>query len=159
MNPRIVISNEKKLVGNRFTMSLTDYKVAELWKRFMPRRKEILHNLSRDLISMTVYPPTFFTKFDSANEFEKWATIEVSDFDSIPGDMETFILKGGLYSVFDYRGSSDDRRIYEYIFGVWLPNSDYLLDDRPHVEVLGDKYKNCDPTSEEEIWIPVKTKS
>lgn len=30
---------------------------------------------------------------------------------------------------------------------MWLPNSDYLLDDRPHFELLGDKYKNNDPNS------------
>jgi AraC family transcriptional regulator len=159
MDPRIAVLKEKKLVDCRLAMSFSDYKVADLWKRFMPRRKEIRRSLSRDLISMTVYPAGFFTNFDPANEFEKWAMVEVSGFDSIPGDMETFILKGGLYSVSDYRGSSDDRGIFEYIFGTWLPNSDYLLDDRPHFEVLGDKYKNSDPTSEEEIWIPVKAKS
>jgi AraC family transcriptional regulator len=35
-----------------------------------------------------------------------------------------------------------------------LPGSEYFLDNRPHFEVLGDKYKNNDPTSEEEIWKP-----
>jgi len=33
------------------------------------------------------------------------------------------------------------------------------LDNRPHFEVLGEKYKNGDPESEEEIWIPVKEKA
>jgi hypothetical protein len=28
----------------------------------------------------------------------------------------------------------------------------------PHFEVLGDKYKNNDPSSEEEVWIPIKPK-
>lgn len=41
---------------------------------------------------------------------------------------------------------------------TWLPASDYNLDNRPHFEVLGEKYKNNDPTSEEEIWIPIKLK-
>jgi AraC family transcriptional regulator len=40
-----------------------------------------------------------------------------------------------------------------------LPLSkEYELDDRPHFEILGDKYKNNDPNSEEEIWIPIKLK-
>jgi AraC family transcriptional regulator len=39
-----------------------------------------------------------------------------------------------------------------------LPNSAYALDDRAHFEVLGEKYKNNDPSSEEEIWIPIKVK-
>jgi AraC family transcriptional regulator len=39
-----------------------------------------------------------------------------------------------------------------------LPNLGYTLDDRAHFEVLGEKYKNNDPLSEEEIWIPIKKK-
>jgi len=37
-----------------------------------------------------------------------------------------------------------------------VPSSDYELDNRPQFEILGQKYKNNDPSSEEEIWIPVK---
>ncbi|MEP1984886.1 MAG: GyrI-like domain-containing protein, partial [Maribacter dokdonensis] len=40
----------------------------------------------------------------------------------------------------------------------WIPNSEYQLDGRPHFEVLGAKYKNNDPNSEEEVWIPIKAK-
>ncbi len=76
----------------------------------------------------------------------------------VPNEMETFLLEGGLYAVFEYKGSSNDPSIFQYIFGTWLPGSNYLLDNRPHFEVLGDKYKNNDPNSEEEIWIPIKPK-
>ena len=107
---------------------------------------------------MQVYKPTYFADFKPTNEFEKWATVEVTNFESVPTNMETFSLAGGLYAVFDYKGSSNDPSIFQYIFGTWLPGSDYFLDDRPHFEVLGDKYKNNDPTSEEEIWIPIKPK-
>ena len=72
--------------------------------------------------------------------------------------MEALILPSGLYAVFHYKGSSSDNSIYQYIFGTWIPNSDYDLDDRPHFEVLGDRYKNNDPNSEEEIWIPIKSR-
>jgi len=41
-------------------------------------------------------------------------------------------------------------------FGTWLPNSEYALDNRPHCDILGKKYKNDDPSSEEEIWVPIK---
>jgi AraC family transcriptional regulator len=29
---------------------------------------------------------------------------------------------------------------------------------RPHMELLGEKYRNNDPHSEEEIWIPIEPK-
>jgi len=156
MEPRIEISNEKKLVGKRLTMSLSENKTGELWKSFMPGSKEIANRVSEDLISMQIYNTNYFIGFDPANEFEKWAAIEVKDFNNVPKGMETFTLPGGLYAVFDYKGSSTDSNIFQYIFGSWLPNSDYLLDNRPHFEVLGEKYKNADPDSEEEIWIPIR---
>ena len=158
MKPRIKTLNEKKLVGKRLKMSLADNKTAGLWKSFIPRLKEITNKLNRNFISMSVYKSNYFIDFNLTNEFEKWAAVEVSDFENIPNDMETFRLTGGLYAVFDYKGSSNDQSIFQYIFGNWLPNSNYKLDDRPHFEVLGDKYKNNDPTSEEEIWIPIKPK-
>jgi len=124
----------------------------------MTRRKDITNKLTNDLISMQVYKPTHFADFKPGNVFEKWATVEVTNFDNVPSDMEPFTLTGGLYAVFEYKGLSSDNSIFQFIFGKWLPNSGYDLDDRPHFEVLGDKYKNDDPTSEEEIWIPIQPK-
>jgi AraC family transcriptional regulator len=158
MEPEIKTSGEKKLVGKRLTMSLAGNRTSELWKSFLSGHKEIANKLTSDFISMTIYKPSYFAAFNSAAEFEKWAAVEVTDFESEPNDMEHFILPGGLYAVFNYKGSSADSRIFQYIFGTWLPNSDYLLDDRPHLEILGEKYKNNDPNSEEEIWIPVRKK-
>ena len=108
---------------------------------------------------MQIYKPSHFEHFDPAMEFEKWAVVEVPDFDSIPDHFETFILSNGIYAVFDYKGSSGDSSIFQYIFQTWLPASGYMLDDRPHFEILGEKYKNQHPDSEEEIWIPIKVKS
>ncbi len=139
-------------------MSLADYKIGELWQSFSPRRKEITNNLTKDLISLVVYKPHHFEDFKLTNEFVRWAAVEVANFDIVPSELETFVLEGGLYAVFDYKGLNTDNAIFEYIFGTWLPSSHYTLDDRPHFEVLGDNYKNNDPTSEEEIWIPIKTK-
>lgn len=158
MKPRIENLTEKKLIGKRLTMSLADNKTGELWRNFMPNRRLIINNLTNDMISLQVYKPSHFANFNPTNEFEKWALVEVSNFDNVPNDMETFTLAGGLYAVFDYKGLSTDSSIFQFIYGTWLPNSDYNLDDRPHFEVLGEKYKNNDPNSEEEIWIPIQPK-
>ena len=157
MQPRIETLTEKKLVGKRMTMSLVNNKTGELWRSFMPRRREISNNLTSEMFSMQVYDqPIDFGNLHQ--EFEKWAVVEVADFGSVPDGMETFTLKSGLYAVFHYKGSSTDTKVFQYIFGTWLPNSNYELDNRPHFEVLGDKYKNADPNSEEDICIPIKPK-
>lgn len=156
-NPRIQTLTEKKLVGKQMAMSLSNNKTADLWRSFMPRRKEIANNVTSELISMQVCNEPL--RIGDLNQvFEKWAAVEVADFTNVPPEMETYILKGGLYAVFPYKGLSTDNKIFIYIFGTWLPSSGYLLDNRPHFEILGDKYKNGDPNSEEEIWIPIKSK-
>lgn len=157
MQPRIETLKEKKLIGKRLKMSLAANRTRELWQAFMPRLREIANRINNDKFSMQIYDDS--SRLDDLNQdFEKWAAVEVSDFDYVPQGLETFTLGGGLYAVFDYKGSGADNRIFIYIFSEWLPNSGYALDNRPHFEVLGDRYKNADPESEEEIWIPIKLK-
>jgi AraC family transcriptional regulator len=158
MVPDIREIPEKKLVGMRMKMSLAFNQTPALWKRFMQRRREIKNNLSSELISMQVYEAGFdIRSFNMNTIFEKWAATEVDELDAIPADMESIILPAGLYAVFLHIGdASTGPQTFQYIFGTWLPNSGYILDDRPHFEVLGEKYKNEDPDSEEEIWIPIR---
>lgn len=117
----------------------------------MPRRREIAQPVGTALYALQQYPAGYFESFAPQNEFVKWATMEVSDFENIPTEMKTILLVGGLYAVFHYKGLNTDTSIFQYIHGVWLPNSAFSLDDRLHFEVLGDKFKNNDPDSEEEI--------
>lgn len=146
-------------VGKKLKMSFAVDKTGVLWRQFMPRRKEIENSRGTNLYSIEVYEPDFFKDFDPQKEFEKWAAVEIANADFVPDEMEKLALEGGLYAVFIYKGkSSEAAKMYRYIYGAWLPNSSYLLDDRPHFAKMGEKYKNNDPNSEEEIWIPVKIK-
>lgn len=158
MEAQIKTINEKKLIGKKLSMSFADFKVGQLWASFMPRRNEISKSISTDMISMAVYQPTHFSNFNPQNTFDRWAAVEVSDFSKIPEGMESFTLPGGQYAVFNYKGLNTDSSIFQYIYSKWIPQSQYALDNRPHFEVLGSKYKNNDPNSEEEIWIPIKAR-
>jgi len=125
----------------------------------MPGRKGIHNTAGTDLYSIEVYSPSYWDKFSPDREFEKWAAVEVTDFGSIPDDMEAIVLPEGLYAVFIHKGpASAGPQTYGYIFGTWLPGSGFVLDNRPHFALMGSKYKNDDPDSEEEIWIPIKPK-
>ncbi|WP_010520429.1 GyrI-like domain-containing protein [Aquimarina agarivorans] len=158
IKPIVKILSGKKLIGIHVKMNLISNKTVELWQNFSPNIKNIKNKIDGNKISMQIYNPNYFKSFSPANVFTKWATVEVSNFDSIPNNMNEFELTEGLYAVFLYKGNSNDNSIYHYIFSEWIPNSRYQLDDRPHFEVLSPKYKNNDPKSEEEIWIPITLK-
>jgi AraC family transcriptional regulator len=101
MDPRIEIHPETKLVGSRLKMSLTDNKTFDLWRDFMPRRREIENPMTNDLFSMQVYDESYvFVNVNFEAQFEKWAAIVVENFVSVPAGMETFIIPSGLYAVF-----------------------------------------------------------
>jgi AraC family transcriptional regulator len=157
LQPRFEILPLKKFVGKHFRMSFSVDKTRELWQSFMPRRREIMNNIGSELYSIEVYEPMCFYNYNPGKEFDKWAAVEVTGFDKVPDDMETISLQGGLYAVFLHKGAaSKGPETYKYIFGTWLPESLYVLDDRPQFAIMGERYKNEDPDSEEEVWIPIK---
>lgn len=159
MKPKIVQFKEKLVVGISTEMSLVQNKTSELWKSFRGRTKEILNRSSEDFISLQQYPLSYFENFDPHKKFIKWACVEVDIVENMPLGMGSLVVEGGLYAVFNYKGNAENApAFFQYIYGEWIPNSEYILDDRPQFEVLGAKYSNNDSTSEEEIWIPIKTK-
>jgi AraC family transcriptional regulator len=161
MQPIIETVAEKKLIGLKVLMTPANNKTMHLWQGFMPRRKEITNPVNTELISMQVYDDGLDFKDYTLNTLhQKWAAVEVTDFNDIPTHMETFILPGGLYAVFHYIGlPTNFADTFRYIFYTWLPASAYELDQRPHFEILGAKYKNNSPDSEEDIYIPIGPKS
>lgn len=158
--PEIRQIPEKLFIGQRLRMSMSQNKTFELWRNFMPRRKEIGRIKGAELYSGEIYPDGYFNPFNPAAEFEKWALVEVENPDAIPSGMEPLISPAGTYAVFIHHGpASEGPKTYQHIFGVWLPQSDYLLDQRPHFAVMGEKYKHDAADSEEELWIPVRQKA
>ena len=155
MQPGLISINEKKLIGQRMSLSLANYNIELLWRKFGTRRQYITNNITSDLFSIAVYEPDFFSDFHPGRAFERWAAMEVKDFDHVPDELETLIVPAGLYAVFNYRGSGKNMAVFQYILESWLPASGYKLDNRPHFEVLGEKYRHDSLDSEETIWIPV----
>ncbi len=148
---------EKKLLGHCSRMSLTNNHTLVLWQGFMTRRKEITNTVGNVLYSVQVFDPAYYINFSPANEFDKWACVEVSNYEHIPKGVQTLIIPSGLYAVFLHKGAaSTGPSTFRYIFNEWLPASGYTIDHRPQFEILGEKYKNNDPDSEEEIWIPIR---
>jgi AraC family transcriptional regulator len=160
MQPRIEKIAAKKFVGMRKRMSFSHNTTKELWQGFMPRRNEIKNVAGTELFSIEVYDtPLFFVNFSPVAEFTKWATAEVNAYEHIPDGMEQLELHTGLYAIFIHKGPvHEGQKTYEHIFKTWLPNSDFMLDNRPHLAIMGEKYKHNDPESEEEIAIPIRYK-
>lgn len=158
MIPQIKTFPATKFIGKKLEFTYANYRAFELWSSFMPRRNEIRNVVGTELYNIQVNPIGF--SFGPNEPFVKWATASVDNFDFVPDGMETLEISEGLYAVFHYIGDQTDApAFFNSIYTEWLPNSGYELDHRPQFEILGEKYKNGDPNSEEDIWIPVRKKS
>ena len=117
MRPRIETLPEKKLVGKRINMSLANDKTRELWQSFMPLRKQITNTLTTDLFSLQVYDESVdASRITLDATFDKWAAVEVADFDAVPETMETYTLESGLYAVFIHKGRQVQEPKHSTIF-------------------------------------------
>lgn len=161
MEPRIETLSTKKLIGKHIRTTQAESRTVELWRSFMPHRKEIKHTVGNDLFSVQFFDPSLpFAQFGPDTPFDKWAAVEVTEIAQVPETMSTLVLEEGLYAVFVHKGLLNEAgRTFGYIYGTWLPNSPYVADNhRAHFDIMGEKYRPDSPDSEEEIWVPIKAK-
>lgn len=158
MEAEIIQFEGIKLIGLPLEMSLLENKTSILWNTFMVNLKKLFITPA-DLYSVQLYDSGYFKEFSPKNTFIKWAAVTYLEQVNFPKEMEILHIPAGTYARFLYKGkSSDGAKAFSYIFNDWLPGSDFALDQRPHFELLGEKYKNDNPESEELIYIPIKLK-
>lgn len=160
MKARVELLPKKTLAGKSIRMSLTNNKTSEIWHSFMVNKAAITNAIGSDLYSLQIYDELhYFKNFNPQTEFTKWAAVEVNSNKKIPSGFKKLTIEKGLYAVFLHKGPpSEFRKTFQFILNQWLPKSEFSLDHRPHFELLGKKYKNNDPNSEEEVWIPIRKK-
>ena len=154
MTIQIVQVSKMFVVGISINMQRHEtHKIKTLWQQFSPRKSEITNLVNSKSIAMQTF--TLNEKKEPNNNFNMWACVEVSKLTDVPSDMKAFTIPKGEYIKVLHKGM-DAGKTYRRIMTEWLPNSGYAIDDRPHFQVMGDKYKNGSPDSEEDFYIPIK---
>ncbi len=140
--------------------SLCEDRTVELWSTFKPRIKEIPNRKNNDFYSVQIFDEVVkFDQFTPQTFFEKWAAVEVESIEDLPEEFDLFTLTAGKYARFIHKVLADTfPETSKYIFGNWMPSSEYQLDSRPHFEIMGERYQVNNPDSEEEVYIPVQLK-
>lgn len=156
--PEIITIKERKLVGLKIRTSLSEERTLELWRSFKPRIQEIPNRKTNEFYSVQIFDENLqFDQFTPQTYFEKWAAVEVESFEGLPDDFKKFTLTPGKYARFIHKGTPETfPETSKQIFGHWLPNSAYELDNRPHFEIMDKTYQVDNPESEEEVYIPIQ---
>jgi AraC family transcriptional regulator len=163
MSPDFRTITQKLLLGMRINMTLANNQTSVLWQSFMPRSHEIDNRANQNLYSIQRMPSNItFKDFSPDILFEKWAAVEIMsneliDGRNIPEGMHRTNIEAGEYAVFTHHGPAHTfPSTMNYIFGQWLPSSNYELDNRAQFEIMKPGYRPDDENAEEEVWVPIK---
>jgi AraC family transcriptional regulator len=157
--PKIIDFPETRLIGSRVRMSFVDDRTSELWRGFFAVRSTIAGRIGTESYSVKVYEAAYsFAAFDAAAEFDKWAAVAVASDVEVPDGMESLTIPAGQYAQFVHVGPAMAApKTFGYIFGEWLPASEFELDLRPHFEILPEGYDPFGIDSTERVLIPVRS--
>lgn len=137
-------------------MSFRDDLTPTLWRAFAMIRRHFPERFSTTQYSVSLYPARFFLDFSADRSFLKWAAAPMTGDTDPPGALKWLDIPPGRYAVFEYRGAAEGgASFFEYIFKEWLPQSGFILDTRPHFEILPPDYRPDDIDATEWVYIPV----
>lgn len=151
---RIETKPEFQAVGIWVTARYEDTsEIPSKWQEFVKRMDEIGNAVnSGDHLGIAMR--------DGKEDFDYLIGLEVSSADHVPDGMKAVTVPTHEYAVFTHKGLIGRiGETYQYIYGEWLPQSEYNRAPAPFTEVYGEKFCNgATDDSECEIWIPIVKK-
>ena len=157
MFKEILDREEIKLVGveGHFTET-NSHELPALWQQFMLRLGEIKSATGKVVYGLCEAHPGS----KNTEEFSYTACIEVSDFEGMPHGMIAKTAPQSSYAVFTHRGLIEDvGETLKYIYGTWLPSSEYERGEHLELQVFDERFKPGSDDSEVDIYVPVKIKN
>ena len=156
MEPEIVIRSEMKVIGIASSYQDEDLNLETLWSAFRPSVSQITNRVGTDAFG--IYEE-YHEKEDNVG-LRYICSVEVADFDNVPEGMTPRIIPEHLYVAFRHQGPlSFLPETLKYIWGSWLPKSNYEYVEKPDFELYAPGTQPEDTDKILFLYIPVVRKS
>ena len=156
MQPKIITREADMAIGmgGSFTQGDTE-KISALWMKFVDRIPEIQNKKDYSLgVCMSAHPKVPVKPGDT---FVYVAAMPVSKVEHVPDGMVVCELPKSTYALFTHKGQiSDIRHTVEYIWGTWIPESNYKLRDTPDFELYDERFDPATGSGEVDIYVPIE---
>ena len=156
MEPEIVTRSEVKVIGIARQYQEEDLDLETLWSAFRPFVNQITNRVGVDAFG--IYEE--YQERESSVGFSYICSVEVSDFDEVPEGMISRIIPEHLYAAFRHKGPlSFLPETLKYIWGSWLPKSNFEYVEKPDFELYAPGTQPKDPDKIVNLYIPVTIKT
>ncbi|REL25857.1 AraC family transcriptional regulator [Thalassotalea euphylliae] len=156
MAPEIIDQPAMKIVGIASQYDDGALSLPKLWSAFAPYRNSIPNRVGTD----------FFGIYEAYEETEDNTTFvyicaaQVANFGEVPEGMITRELSAQRYARFTHIGPlAKLEDTLRYIWGSWLPKSDYEYAEKPDFELLPASFNDADPNNKIYLNIPIVPKA
>lgn len=155
LEPKIILDKEYKLIGMKEILKPGSEAIINLWNNFISKKSEVKNIVAHDIVlGICEYMPNITDE----SEFSYFAGVEVTDFCDVPNKMLCKTITNSKYAVFTHKDPLTKLKdTYNFIYGVWLPQSGYELAELDTIELYDGR---SDATASEfDIHIPLKYKT
>ncbi|QNO15380.1 AraC family transcriptional regulator [Alkalicella caledoniensis] len=156
VNPEIICKDERLLIGIASKINQRQNIKFELLSKIRNQYKSTLKSIENRIdtelyYAVYDYNPEDISKADDEINYTYLYCVEVSEYRDVPIGMLKKVLPQGKYAVFTYdtknrtlNGRILKQPIYDYIDGIWLPNSGFKLAETPDYEVINEEQERID---------------
>lgn len=156
LKPEIVCKDEKLLIGIARKINQGENVrhglLPKVKDEFMKMAGTIENRINADVYyAVYDYAPEDICKEDDEINYTYYCCVEVSSYGNIPDGMVKKVIPRAKYAVFTYdakentlNGEKLNQPVYDYIDGVWLPDSGFELAETPDYEVINEKENRID---------------
>ncbi len=156
MEPEIIEHPAMKIVGIATQYDDGDLSLPKLWSAFRPYRDSIPNRAGKDFFG--IYES--YEESEDETRFVYICSAQVSNFDDVPEGMITRELEAQTYARFTHTGPiANLENTLRYIWGSWLPKSNYEYADKPDFELLPAGFNDADPENVIYLNIPVTSRT
>ncbi|HYF94641.1 MAG TPA: AraC family transcriptional regulator [Symbiobacteriaceae bacterium] len=153
--PQIVELPERLMVGLSYIGKNQNGEIPLLWAGFNQRWPEVQH-----VAGSAVGYCEVAANPKEEGEFGYVAGVIVSRVDLLPEGMVSRKLPAGLYAVFTHEtGLANLAKSYEYIWGKWLPASNYEAQMTHDYELYDERFDPRTGSGAFELHVPIKARS
>lgn len=156
MEPEIIEHPAMKIVGIATQYDDGDLSLPKLWSTFRPYRESIPNRVGKDFFG--IYES--YEESEDETRFVYICSAQVSNFEEVPEGMITRELEAQTYARFTHTGPiANLENTLRYIWGSWLPKSNYEYADKPDFELLPAGFNDADPENVIYLNIPVTSRT
>lgn len=148
--PMTVLGLRTRFYGRESEKNNLGEVLPTLWDRFMERAQDVPRPVPGDYYGVVAQDD------DDPERLVYYACRATGAVGGFPDGMDSTVVPGGTYAVFEHRGKAIDvDQTVNYIYGTWLATSDYRHTCTPDLEIYDHRWHPTSATSVMLYAVPV----